>query len=67
MTFLLPNNERAYVLNIQVKGVDVIEPRTIQPGTNSITLELTGTGTQEYVLYIDGDLLRSEKVTFTDE
>ena len=67
VTFLLPYNERSYVLNIRLKGSDVIEPRTIQPGETSITLELTGTGTQEYTLYIDGNLLRGEKVTFTDE
>ena len=36
-------------------------------GITSITLEMTGTGTQMYNLYIDGDLLRSEKVIFTDE
>ena len=67
VTFILPYNERPYVLSIRLKGSEVIEPRTIQPGDTSITLELTGTGTQEYTLYIDGDLLRSEKVTFTDE
>ena len=67
VTFLLPDNGRAYVLNIRLKGADVIEPKTIQPGETTITLELTGVGTQEYTLYIDGNLLRSEKVTFIDE
>ena len=67
VTFLLPDNGRAYVLNIRLKGADVIEPKTIQPGETTITLELTGVGTQDYTLYIDGNLLRSEKVTFIDE
>ena len=67
VTFILPENEKSYLLNVRLGGVEVIEPRTIQPGETTITLELTGTGTQMYNLYIDGDLLRSEKVIFTDE
>ena len=67
VTFLLPKNDKAYVLSIRLNGSDVIEPRTIEPGTTDITLEMTGTGTQMYNVYIDGDLLRSEKVVFTDE
>ena len=67
VTFILPEREEAYQLNIQLDENDVVEPQIIQPGVTSVTLELTGTGVEVYELYIDGVHYRSEKVIFTND
>ena len=67
VTFILPEREEAYQLNILLGESDVVEPQIIQPGVTSVTLTLTGTGTEIYDLYIDGVHYRSEKVTFTND
>jgi serine/threonine-protein kinase len=67
VTFILPQREEAYQLNIMLDENDVVEPQIIQPGVTSITLEFTGTGTEVYELYIDGVHYRSEKVIFTND
>ena len=67
VTFILPEREEAYQLNVMLDENDVVEPQIIQPGVNSITLEFTGIGTEVYELYIDGVHYRSEKVIFTND
>ena len=67
VTFILPERENAYQLNIMLDENDVVEPQIIQPGVTSITLEFTGTGTEVYELFIDGVHYRSEKVIFTND
>ena len=66
VTFILPDKSQPYSLNIRLNGNEVIEAQTMQPGTASFTVELTGTGTQFYELFIDGEPYRTEKVVFTD-
>ena len=66
VTFILPERDEAYTLNIQLNGNEVMETQTIQPGITSVTVELTGSGEQTYELYINGELYRSEKVTFVN-
>ena len=46
--------------------IEVIEPQEIAPGTTSYFLKLTGTGTQTYELYIDGELYKTLPVEFTE-
>ena len=67
VTFILPDRSAAYTLNIRLNGNEVIEAQTIQAGTASFTIELTGTGTNFYELFIDGEPYRTEKVVFTDD
>ena len=66
VTFILPEKTEAYTLNIRLEGNEVMETQTIQPGVTSFTVDLSGSGTKVYELYINGELYRSEKVTFTD-
>ena len=66
VTFILPQKDVAYSLSIRLGGNEVIEPVTIPAGETSYTTELSGNGTIEYVLYIDGMEYRTEKVTFSD-
>jgi beta-lactam-binding protein with PASTA domain len=66
VTFILPDRGAAYSLNIRLNGNEVIEAQTIPAGTASFTIELTGTGTKFYDLFIDGEPYRTEKVVFTD-
>ena len=67
VTFILPEKTQSYSLNIRLNGNEVIETQTMPAGTASFTVELTGTGTQFYDLYIDGEPYRTEKVVFTDD
>ena len=41
-----------------------MEPSRIEPGVNSLTLELQGLGEQKYDLYIDDVLYASKIVVF---
>ena len=66
VTFILPEESTAYSLNIRLEGNEVMETQTIQPGVTSFTVELSGSGTKVYELYINGEFYRSEKVIFTD-
>ena len=64
VTFDLPVREEPYDLTIYREGILVMEPSRIEPGTNSITLELKGIGEQKYDLYIDDVLYASKTVEF---
>ena len=66
VTFILPDRADSYSLNIRLNGNEVIEAQTIPAGTASFTIELTGTGTNFYDLFINGEPYRTEKVVFTD-
>ena len=54
-----------YVLSIYQSGHQLMEDTLIDAGTESIQLELTGSGVQYYELYIDGSYYKTEKVEFT--
>ena len=64
--FLLPEREESYVLSIFLNGSEVIESQEIKPGTTSFSIQLTGTGTQVYDLYINGEYYRPHEVVFVD-
>ena len=69
IAFSLPQRKEVCVLSIyRVEGderIEVIEAQEISPGTASFFLDLTGTGTQIYEVYIDGELYRTQTVEFT--
>ena len=69
IAFSLPQRQEVCVLSIyRVEGderVEVIEAQEISPGTASFFLDLTGTGTQIYEVYIDGELYKTQTVEFT--
>ncbi len=67
VTFILPGREEAYTLTIRYEGNEIMEPVIIEPGKTEITIELTGSGEQAYELYINGNLFRTEKVTFAND
>ena len=67
VTFILPDRGDSYSLNIRLNGNEVIEAQTIPAGTASFTIELSGTGTKFYELFINGEPYRTEKVVFTDD
>ena len=59
-----------FILSIyQVSGderIAIIEAQEIAPGTASFFVNLTGTGTQVYEVYIDGELYRTQEMEFTE-
>lgn len=56
--------DEPYILSIFLNGKEVIESREIVPGTSSFVCDLTGTGTQTYDIYIDGEFYQSKEVPF---
>ena len=64
--FNVPVRTEAYKLIICRKGQadQQVASGTINPGDNAFTVALTGSGEQEYDLYIDGQYYQSMKVTF---
>ena len=62
--FILPSRTESYVLSIMSNGEWFIEGMTIQPGATKAPVRLTGTGTQTYELYIDGEFYATQKVEF---
>ena len=70
IAFALPERKEVVTLSIyRVVGeerIQVIEEQEISPGTASFFLDLTGTGTQIYEVYIDGELYKTLPVEFTE-
>ena len=65
VTFALPaERTEAYVLSIFLNGKEVVEAQEIQPGTESVTVQLTGVGKQTYDLYINNEFYNSQEVNF---
>ena len=64
VTFELPEREEVYVLTIFCNGWQVTAAREIQPGTTDIVLEMSGSGTKQYDLYIDDVYYASQEWTF---
>ena len=64
--FNVPVRTEAYKLIIcrQGQADQQVASGTINPGDNTFTVALTGSGEQEYDLYIDGQYYQSMKVTF---
>ena len=62
--FVLPSRTESYVLSIKLNGRWFLEGMTIQPGATVAKVRLTGTGVQDYELYIDGVFYATETVEF---
>lgn len=66
--FAVPQRDVEYRLDICYSGSkEILESRLIAPGTASVMMDLTGSGTMYFDLYIDGVFEREQKVTFTNE
>ena len=62
-SFLVPERDVEYRLDICVGGTqDVVESRMIAPGTTSVLVEVAGSGTMSFDLYVDGVFERTQKV-----
>ena len=68
VTFNVPVRTESYTLIICRKGQadQPVASGTVQAGDNIFTVELAGTGEQEYDLYINGEYYQTMKVTFTN-
>ena len=70
IAFALPDRKDVVILTIyRVEGderIEVIDAQEISPGTASFFLDLSGTGTQIYEVYIDGELYKTLPVEFTE-
>ena len=64
VTFELPHREAPYVLTIFCNGWQVTAAREIPVGTTEIVLEMSGSGTKRYDLYIDDVYYASQDWTF---
>ena len=65
--FSLPVSDVDYVLDICLSGTtESVVTKLIPAGSSSIAVNLTGSGTVYYDLYIDGVFEREDKVEFTD-
>ena len=67
IAFSLPEREEPYILSIFQDGKEVVESREIQPGTITVSVPLSGVGTIQYDLWIDGEYYRSQTVEFTND
>ena len=64
----VPDRQVEYRLEVCLKGsTEVVASKLVPPGTTQTYVDLSGTGTQEYDLYIDGAYLRTQTVEFTKE
>ena len=62
--FHLPVREEAYTLTIFCNGWQVTAAREIPPGISEIIIEMSGSGTRRYDLYINDVYYTSQDVTF---
>ena len=64
-TFTLPLKESDFTLKILYEEESLGEWK-IEAGSTSTTITLTGSGSQNYDLYIDGEFYQTQRVKFTD-
>lgn len=62
VTFTIPAREQTYYLSIRQGSVELVNNAEISPGTESYVMTVTGTGHQEYDLYIDGQFYQTQSV-----
>ncbi len=66
--FAVPERDVEYRLDICLSGTkEILESKLIAPGTASVMVDLTGSGTMYFDLYIDGVFEREQKVTLTND
>ena len=64
VTFYLPHREAPFTLTIFCNGWQVTAARQIEAGVTEIKLEMSGSGTKRYDLYIDDVYYASQDVVF---
>jgi serine/threonine-protein kinase len=62
--FQLPQRAEAYTLRIEHAGEQVLPDTLIQPEQKELSLQLTGSGTMYYTLYVDGEIYETVTVNF---
>ena len=62
--FTVPNKEEPYLLTILQDGAVIVENEKIPAGCTDYSLTLTGSGTKEYDLYINGEKYVTQRVNF---
>ena len=65
VTFAIPVRSEAYYLSILQNGTEIVSNVEIAPGSNGYVLALTGSGTQSYDLYINGQFYQTQRVEFS--
>lgn len=63
-TFTFDSHETAVNVTILCDGVAVVENQTLEPGVDTLTLTLKGSGSQIYEIHVDGVLVKTETVEF---
>ena len=63
-TFILPSAAESYPLRIEMEGEVVLADTVIEPGHTELTLTLTGSGTMNCTLYINGEIYETIAVNF---
>ena len=64
----VPDRQVEYRLEVCLKGpTEVLTSKLVPPGTTRTYVDLTGSGTMEFDLYVDGAFLRTQTVEFTKE
>ena len=66
VVFQLPVRDVMYVMTVYQGGVEVVGATQIQPGTSSYSVTLTGIGTQNYDVYVDGFPYNTQTVEFSN-
>jgi serine/threonine-protein kinase len=62
-SFLVPEMDVEYRLDICLNGTkDILASRMITPGTTSVMVEVAGSGTMYFDLYVDGVFVRTQEV-----
>jgi beta-lactam-binding protein with PASTA domain len=65
---VVPSREEDYALDVCLKGTtDAITTKLVAANSTNTTVELTGIGTVEYDLYINGEYESTMKVKFSDD
>ena len=62
--FSIPRRDEEYLLTILQDGSVIVEDEKIPAGCTDYYLTLTGSGTKEYDLYINGEKYVTQRVTF---
>ena len=67
-SFLVPERDTEYRLDICISGTnDIVESKMITPGTTSVMVEVSGSGTMYFDLYVDGVYECTKDVGLTND
>ena len=62
--FVVPQRDTVYTLSIKLNGQMYRDGIEVPAGTTTVTVDLIGSGTNSYELYIDGEYYATETVDF---